>query len=88
MGIAMPEVKVGTVTHFFNHISVATIKLEGELKVGDMLLIKGAHDDISFKLSSMQVNHADVPSAPKGAEVGVKLPTRAHEGSVVYVVRP
>lgn len=84
----MTETQVGTVTHFFNHISVATVKLQAALKVGENLVVKGLHDDFSFQLESMQINHANVPSANPGQEVGIKMPSRAHEGSQVFRVTP
>ena len=39
----MVEEKIGVVTHFFNHISVAAIKItDSELNVGDTIHILGA----------------------------------------------
>lgn len=83
----MVDVEVGVVTHFFNHLSVATVKFTAPVRVGDTLTIKGAHDDVTFRLESMQMNHTNVNEASAGQEVGIKLPQRAHEGSRVYVVR-
>lgn len=80
----MPEERVGTVLHFYRKISVAILRLEAPLRVGEMLRIKGAHDDVVFRVDSMQVQHADVPQGTPGQEVGVKVPGRVHEGSVAY----
>ena len=60
------------------------IKLKAELNTGDKIHIKGAHDDFTQVVTSMQVNHKDISSAKKGAEVGIKVPKRAHENDKVY----
>jgi hypothetical protein len=37
----MADKKIGTITHFFDKISVGIIKLNGKLKPGDKIRIKG-----------------------------------------------
>lgn len=82
----MTEDRIGTVTHYFTRIGVATIKVERPVNVGEELHIVGAHDDLHFRVDSMEADHAPIPQAKPGQEVGVKLPERAHEHSVVYRV--
>lgn len=84
----MPETRVGTVSHYFPKVSVAIVKLDAAVKVGDTLRVKGAHDDFTFRLGSMQVDHRGVPEAKPGQEVGVQVPEKAHEGSEVFRVAP
>ena len=51
----MVEKKIGVAAHFFNHISVAAIKItDGELKVGDTIHILGAHTDFTQPVGSME----------------------------------
>jgi putative protease len=82
-----PEVKekeIGIITHYFGKISVGIIKLKGPLAVGEKIHIKGAHDDFTQAVSSMQLNHKDISRAKKGDEVGIKVTQRVHENDRVY----
>jgi putative protease len=76
--------EVGVVTHYFGRISVGIIKLKTKLDLGDRIEIKGAHVDFSQPVKSMQINHKNVTSARKGAEVGVKVKKRIHLNDKVY----
>jgi len=76
--------EIGKVTHFFGGIGVAAIKLSGELKVGDTVLIKGATTDLKQKVESMQIDRKAVQSAKKGQEIGTKVDDTVREHDVVY----
>ncbi|MCF7873374.1 MAG: translation elongation factor-like protein [Candidatus Omnitrophica bacterium] len=78
------EKEIGVVTHYFGKISVGIIKLKSSLSLGDKIKIKGAHVDFNQSIKSMQINHKDVASARKGAEVGVKVKKRVHPKDKVY----
>jgi putative protease len=85
--IEKPKEKViGVITHYFGKISVGVIKLSAGLKVGDKIHIKGAHDDFTQVVESMQFNHRDILDAKKGMEVGIKVTQRVHENDKVYKV--
>jgi putative protease len=81
---ATKEKEIGIVTHYFNKISVGIIKLKTPLNLGDEIHIKGAHDDFTQSVESMQINHQDVLRAPKGAEIGIKVLQRVHQNDKVY----
>jgi len=83
-GISKKE--IGIITHYFGKISVGIIKLKSDLIVGDKIHIKGAHDDFTQLISSMQLNHKEILRAKKGDEVGVKVSQRVHENDKVYKV--
>lgn len=80
------EKEIGIITHYFGKISVGIIKLKSQLAVGDKIHIKGAHDDFTQVVKSMQANHKDIPFAKKGAEVGIKITQDVHENDIVYKV--
>lgn len=80
------EREVGIVTHYFPKISVGIIKLSGALRVGRTIRFKGAHDDFIQTVESMQVNHRDVTIVGRGAEAGLKVTQRVHQGDKVYLV--
>lgn len=76
--------EIGIITHYFGKISVGIIKLKSTLRIGDKIHIKGAHDDFSQTVKSMQINHKDVSIAGKGSEVGIKVTAPVHENDRVY----
>jgi putative protease len=82
----MDQKKIGEITHYFGNISVGIIKLDAPLKIGDTIHIKGAHDDITQTVNSMQIEHEDVESADKGDEVGIKVIEKVHPNDEVYLV--
>ena len=83
----MVEEKIGVVEHFFTNVSVAAIKItNGELKIGDIIHIVGAHTDLKHKIDSMQINRVPVTSVKTGDDVGIKLNDRVREHDVVYKV--
>lgn len=86
--ISMPEEHVGTVTHFYDKIHVASVKLDKSVRQGEVWHVKGAHDNTTFKVRSMQEDHKTVDGAGRGHEVGVEVPSDAklHEGSEVLRV--
>ena len=82
----MAEEKIGVVSHFFDKVSVAAIKLEGDVKAGDMIHIKGATTDFTDKIKSMQINREDVESAGAGDEIGIKVPEKCRSNDEVFKV--
>ncbi|MDD5449237.1 MAG: translation elongation factor-like protein [Candidatus Omnitrophica bacterium] len=71
-------------THFFPHVSAGVIKLSKELKVGDMIRLKGHTTDFKQPIDSMQIEHVPVTEAKKGAEIGIKVKDRVRIGDLVY----
>lgn len=82
----MPEKRIGVVNDYFAKIGVAGINLEGPLRVGDTIHIKGHTTDLEQLVDSMQVEHDQVQEAKKGAAIGIKVPDRCRGGDVVYKV--
>ena len=83
---AANEQQIGIITHSFAKISVGIIKLNAVLNVGDKIHIRGAHDDFTQVVKSMQLDHKDIQSAKKGDEIGIKVSKRVHEHDKVYKV--
>ncbi len=85
----MAEQLIGKVTHYFGKPKVAAIEItEGQLNVGDMIRIVGAHDDFTHKVESMQIEHQAVQSVKPGDKVGIVFPEHVHEHDKVYRVVP
>ena len=77
--------KIGQITHFFNKIDVAVLELEGELKVGDTIVISGRGQEFEQYVDSMQVEHEQVVEAKAGDAVGLKVNQAVKEGDEVYL---
>jgi putative protease len=82
----MAEKKIGTITHFFDNISVGIIKLEGDIKIGDRVRFQGATTNFEQEITSMQYEHENIESAKKGQEIGVKTNEKVREGDDVYLL--
>jgi translation elongation factor EF-1alpha len=82
----MGERLVGKVKDYFRKVGVVTLELEGPIKVGDTITIKGHTTDITHPVESMQIEHEAVEEAGPGDFVGIKVGERARAGDSVYVV--
>jgi putative protease len=81
------EERVGFVTHYYGHLSVAAIRLEsGSLQVGDTIRILGHTTDFRQRIESMQIEHQAVTEAGKRQEIGLKVTEHARENDEVYKV--
>ena len=77
--------RIGVVTHYFNHLSVAILKLEkGALRVGDLIHIKGHTSDFSQPVDSMEIDRVHVSEARPGQSFGLRVKEHAREHDVVY----
>lgn len=81
------EKKIGKVTHYFDKIKVAAIKLSDIICVGDTIhIVGGENTDFTQKIVSMQFMGEKIKKAKKGKEVGIKIKDRAREGYKVFKV--
>jgi putative protease len=81
------EERVGVVTHYYTHLSVAVVRLEsGSLRLGDTIHIRGHTSDFRQRVDSMQIEHQPISEAHAGQEFGLKVVEHAREHDVVYKV--
>ncbi|MFH1353655.1 MAG: translation elongation factor-like protein [bacterium] len=80
------EKEIGSVSHYFGHVSVAAINLTDELKVGDKIHITGHSEDFMQVVSSLQIEHSKVAVAKPGDDIGVQVQQKVHPGDKVYKV--
>ncbi len=81
------EERVGTVTHYYSHLSVAVVKLDaGMLREGDTIHIKGHTSDFRQRVTSIEVDHVHVPEARAGQSFGLKVVEHAREHDTVFKV--
>ena len=82
---AIAEQQVGIVTHYYNHLNVAVVKLDqGALQVGDRIHIKGHTTDLQQRVDSMEVEHQPIQRADMGQEFGLKVADHVREHDLVY----
>ncbi len=82
----MAEKQIGTVTHWYDKIGVAVVKLTGKLAKGARIKVKKGEEEFEDTVSSLQINHKDVASAKKGDDAAMKLSQKAKEGASIYLV--
>ena len=82
------EERIGSVTHYYSHLSVAVVRLDsGRLRVGDTIHIAGHTSDFRQPVESLQVEHQPVPEVSAGGEFGLKVIDHAREHDAVYKVK-
>ena len=86
---ASSEQRIGVVTHYFSHLSVAVMQLEpgATLRVGDLIHIRGHTTDFTQKVESLEVDHAPVAEVGPKDDFGLKVIEHARENDVVFKVR-
>lgn len=80
------EIEIGRVTHYFNHLNVAVLKLTDRLKVGEEIHFLGHLTDFVQRVNSMEVNHQVVLRVDPGDDVAIKVVEPVREHDVVYKV--
>jgi putative protease len=81
------ELKVGVVTHYYSHLSVAVVAVtDRRLQVGDRIHIKGHTSDFYQTVDSIQIEHDSITMADIGQAVGLRVTEHAREHDVVYLV--
>jgi putative protease len=84
-----PGERIGVVTHYYGHLSVAVVKLEPgiTLRVGDNIHVRGHTSDFGQRVESLQVGHAPVNEVGPNDDFGLKVIDHAREHDVVYRVK-
>jgi translation elongation factor EF-1alpha len=85
--MTMTEKEIGKITHYYNHLHVATVNItNGELQIGDMIHVEGHTSNFMQKLCSMELEHESTDVAKPGDNVGIAIDEYARENDSVYVV--
>jgi translation elongation factor EF-1alpha len=79
-----PDQAIGTVTHYFGHLSVAAVSLTDTLRVGDRIHIVGHTTDLEQNVDSMEVEHAKVESAGPGDDVALAVSDHVRENDQIF----
>jgi putative protease len=79
-----PGQSIGSVTHYFGHLSVAAVTLTDTLRVGDRIHIKGHTTNVEQSVDSMEVEHAKVDSAGPGDDVALHVTEHVREHDQIF----
>ena len=78
------EVEIGRITHYYNHLHVAVMRLNDTLKLGDKIHIIGHATDFVQRVASMEIEHHTVVWVKPGDDVAIKVIEPVHEHDAVY----
>ena len=76
---------IGKITHWYDKISVAVVKLDKALQIGDKIKIKHGDQEFEDTVTSMELDHQPVQSGKKGQEIAIKLAQKAGENSEIFL---
>ncbi|MGZ6299535.1 MAG: translation elongation factor-like protein [Candidatus Limnocylindria bacterium] len=79
-----PAQAIGTVTHYFSHLSVAAVSLTNALHVGDRIHIAGHTTNLEQTVDSMEVDHQKVDTAGPGDDVALAVADHVRDNDKVY----
>lgn len=80
------NIPIGQVTHYYNRIGVAVLRLTGDLKIGDTVLILGHTTELEQRVTSMEIEHQKVEAVQAGQEVALRVEEPVRKGDVVYKI--
>lgn len=83
----MPEQLIGEITHYFDKLGVAVVKLDkGTLSVGDMVKFKHGEKEFQQLIGSLEIDRQPVGKIKSGEEAGLKTDEPVKQGWQVYKV--
>ena len=79
-----PDKAIGTVTHYYGHLSVAAVTLTDTLRTGERIHIVGHTTDVEQTVESMEVDHQKVEGAGPGDDVALEVKDHVREHDHIY----
>ncbi len=80
------QLKAGVITHYYNKIGVAVVKVIKALQTGDTIKISGHDKEFNQTVGSMQIEHKELKTAKAKSEIGMKVDQPVHEKDVIYKI--
>ena len=83
------EQRIGVVTHYYSHLSVAALQLDpgATLRAGDVIHVLGHTTDFSQRVESLEVDRKPLLEVGPNDDFGLKVVDHAREHDVVFKVR-
>ncbi len=80
------DVLIGKVTHYYDKIGVAVVEIVNQpLKVGDLIKVSGHDKEFVQTVTSLQVEHNQVPEVAVGESAGLLVEKPVKDGDVLYL---
>jgi hypothetical protein len=79
-----PADAVGSITHWYSHLSVAAVRLTRPLKVGDTIHIKGHTTDVTQAVDSLEVDREKIEQAKPGDDVALHVDGHVREHDLIF----
>jgi translation elongation factor EF-1alpha len=79
-----PDLAIGTVTHYFSHLSVAAVALTDALRVGDRIHITGHTTNLEQTVESMEVDHQKVETAGPGDDLALAVADHVRDHDKIF----
>jgi hypothetical protein len=79
-----PSDAIGTVSHYFSHVSVAAISLNAPLSVGERIHIRGHTTDLVQTVETMEIEHQRVDRAGAGDDVAIGVEDHVREHDEIF----
>lgn len=79
---------IGEVTHYFDRIGVAVVRLWDRLALGDWIHFYSAHTNFVQQVESMQVDRQPISEAAANSEVAILVDSPVRKGDVIYPYWP
>ncbi len=80
----MTDFKVGEVTHYYDKINIAILKLTGNLSLGDKVRIVSKDGEFTQSITLMLHEHQQIKTAEKEQTIGLKVNQPVNVNSLVY----
>jgi putative protease len=79
-----PADAVGSITHWYSHLSVAAVRLTKPLKVGDKIHIKGRTTDVTQTVDSLEVDRKKIDQAKPGDDVALHVDGHVRDNDMIF----
>lgn len=81
------DILVGKVTHYYDKIGVAIVKIVNQpLKLGNTVKFSGHDQEFTQKLTSIQLEHEQIDEAKPEMAVGIKTEKQVKENDQVFLL--
>lgn len=81
------DIQIGKVTHYYDKLGVAVVEITNQaLKVGDTVKISGHDKEFVQVVTSIQIEHGNVPKADAGESCGIQVDQPVKAGDVFYLL--
>ncbi len=79
-----PADAIGSVIHWYGHLSVAGVRLTAPLAVGERIHIRGHTTDLVETVGSMEIEHTKVERAGPGDDVALAVEGHVHDHDLIF----